>query len=248
MKVNIVYIYPANDGEQHTEFALRFICSYHESPPGAAHNTIVVLNGAKQNNVCRCMFSTLPNLTFLEHDDSGWDIGGYQKAAALYPCDFMVFFGGTSYLNGPGWLRRMMDAYVQHGDAIYGTMGNRGDLSVKVHPHIRTTGFWLPPKFMNAYPKRITRKEERYEFEHGKNNLTAWMQRQGKQAWVITWTKHSLWKDWDDLRGGFLGDQTDLLVKDRLCDQIRPRNLVTDGQDRLILPQSAVQRDTATVA
>lgn len=203
MNPAIVYIYPAEDGPKHTELALRFIETYNACPPGASHETVVVLNGAKRTTEIECLFGSLPKVKFLEHDDSGWDIGGYQAAARQYPADLMAFFGGSTYFPRPGWLRRMIDAYEKHGEALYGTMANRGDLRYKVYPHIRTTAFWLSSKLFNAYPWKVERSDQRYPFEHGKDCLTGWITNQGLKAWLVTWGGCYAWEQWDIGQRGF---------------------------------------------
>jgi len=220
VKVSIVYIYPANDGEKQTQYALRFINSYNANPPGMDHQSIIVLNGAKQNAEITCMFSSFPNVVFMEHDDSGWDIGAFQAAAKKFPCDLMVFFGGSSFFNGSGWLARMVAASIKHGNAQYGCMGNRGNLSVKVWPHIRTTAFWMNPSLFNSYPVKIRRHEQRHPFEHGKDCLTAWVASLGLKSWVVTWDTETEWANWDDHPEGFhRGSQKALLAMDHICEK-----------------------------
>lgn len=219
MRTAITYIFPANAGEQHTQYALRFIQSYNANPPAIDHETIVVLNAAKVTPEIQCMFASLRNVTFLERDGSAMDIGGYQDAAAKFPCDLMAFFGGSTYFKGGGWLLRMLQVYLKHGPALYGVMGNRGDSKVNVWPHVRTTGFWTTTDLMNRYPHRIVRNDQRYEFEHGKTCFANWIKVQGLKSWITTWTGEYLWDHWDIIPNGFhRGDQSALLCGDRLSE------------------------------
>lgn len=220
MNVSIVYIFPATAGEQHVQWALRFVKSYNENPPAIDHQTIVVLNAAKITSEIRCMFASLRNVTFLERDGSAMDIGGYQEAARKFPCDLMVFFGGSTYFKGAGWLLRMLQAFIKHGNALYGCMGNKGETYPRrVFPHLRTTAFWLPPDLMNRYPRRITRNDQRYGFEHGPDCLTSWIKGRGMKAWLVTWMGEYLEPDWDSVPNGFhRGNQSALLCGDRLCE------------------------------
>lgn len=220
MKIVIVYIYAVVAGRHFENYAMRFLESYHAFPPGVEHDTVVVLNGIKKNSESTCMFSSLPNLMFLEHDNSGYDIGGFQLAARTIPCDMIVFFGASTFFQRQGWLFRMRSAFVNHGNAQYGAMGNRGDQAVKVWPHIRTTAFWMAPTLMNSYPHIVTRGEERHPFEHGQNCFTNWVKRQGLLSYVVTWTSELLWKDWDSDPNGFSrGNQSSLLAGDHLCER-----------------------------
>lgn len=217
MKLAIVYIYPLAGLGHHLGQAIRFIDSYHQHPPGMDHETVIVCNGGPANDETRILFGSLPNVTLLEHDDSGKDIGGYQMAARSFPCDLMVFLGGSTYIKQNDWLARVSDSFIRNGDTLYGVMGNRG--SGSIHPHIRTTGFWMSPSLFNQYPVQISRDEQRYPFEHGQNCLTSWIYRQNKNVWVVAWDGEYLQPDWDAIPNGFhSGDQSNLLVGDRLTE------------------------------
>lgn len=219
MKAAIVYIYAAAAGQKYEQYAFRFLQQYQQFPPGMEHDSIVVLNGSRANSETRCLFSSLPNLTLLEHDNSGYDIGGFQLAARTFPCDLIVFFGASTFFYRPGWLLRMATAYQKHGNALYGAMGNRGDDRVKVYPHIRTTAFWMNPQLMNGYPIVVRENSQRHPFEHGSNCFTGWVRNQGLKAWVVTWNNEYLWKDWDSNPNGFQrGNQSALLAGDHICE------------------------------
>jgi len=220
VNVSVVYIFPATAGDQHTQYALRFVQSYNENPPAIDHQTIVVLNAATATPEIQCMFASLRNVTFLERDGSAMDIGGYQDAALRFPCDLMAFFGGSTYFKGPGWLLRMLQAYLKHGPALYGVMGNKGEgWPRRVYPHLRTTGFWCPPDLMNRYPHRITSNDRRYFFEHGEGCLTSWVKSQGMRPILVSWQNEYYEPDWDAVPNGFhKGDQSALLCGDRLCE------------------------------
>lgn len=219
MNISVVYVYPANSGPQHEMHACRFLESYHANPPGIDHSSVIVLNGAKANSEITCQFCAMPKCMFLEHDDSGWDIGAYQLAARKVSCDLMVFIGGSTYIRHPGWLLRIATSVQRHGNALYGFMGNRGDPAVRVSPHIRTTGFWMTPESFNRYPIKVTRQEQRYEFEHGRTCLTTWAIQQGMRAWVVSMNGEYGMRDWDDIPNGFhRGNQSALLFGDRITE------------------------------
>lgn len=220
MTVSITYIYPANAGPQFTDYALRFVKSYNENPPAVRHDSIIVLNGAKRTSEIECLFSALQNVKFLEHDNSGYDIGGFQEASQRFPSDLMAFFGASTYFKGPGWLLRMLQAKIKHGEALYGVMGNRGETYPrKVYPHVRTTGFWLSTELMNKHPVRVTRPEQRYEYEHGRTGLTSWVYQQRLKVFVVSWSGEYEWKDWDNIPNGYhKNNQSALLCGDHLAE------------------------------
>lgn len=206
--------------EIYQNYAARFLASYNECPPGCEHDTIVVFNGQRANSELTCMFSGLPSCRFLEHDNSGYDIGAFQFASRSSSCDMIVFLGASTWFNRGGWLVRMSQAFNQCGDAQYGAMGNRGDLKVKVWPHIRTTAFWMRPSLMNNYPKIVKRPDQRHPFEHGSSCFTSWVTKQGLKSLVVTWNHIFEWQNWDDDPNGFQrGDQSSLIAGDHLCER-----------------------------
>lgn len=213
-KVVVVYVYPTVGGK-HDQMAARFVDTYKKFPADEPHDLWVVSNGGLPTET---MFKTFDGIVFqwLHNPNSladGLDISAYRKAAREIPCELMVFFGGNTYLVRRGWLKRMVEAYRKHGLAIYGATGSLGH-----NIHIRTTGFWMPPDLLNAYPHPVTSAtESRYEFEHGKKGLTGWVMARGLKAWVVTWEGEYEWRKWDGIPNGFQrGDQSALLVGDRL--------------------------------
>jgi hypothetical protein len=218
MKIACVYIYP-NAGEGgYFEHAARFLQSYTDHPAGLEHDSVIVCNGTPASDETKFIFGGLSNVSFLDHDGSGYDIGGFQLAARTVACDLMVFFGSTAYVRQPNWLARMVQAYKDHGDTLYGSMGNQGATNVGVWPHVRTTGFWLSRALFNRYPVQVTRPDQRYPFEHGANGLTSWVISQNKDVWIVPASEG----DWllqacDMIPNGFhQGSQDNLLVGDKL--------------------------------
>ena len=141
MRIACVYVFPMDGANGYLDLAARFIESYHRYPPEEEHQTIIVSQGGQVADGSEFLFASLPSVTHLVHDNSGYDIGAFQRAAREIPADLMVFFGATAYVKCSGWLRRIRESFQKHGDTLYGTMGNRGVAHVGVMPHIRTTGF-----------------------------------------------------------------------------------------------------------
>lgn len=219
MNIAVVYVYAAIAGQQYDDYAMRYLQQRQDFEAGMDHENIIVVNGTKVTSEMACVFSSLPNCSFLEHDNSGFDIGAFQHAAREIPADLIVFFGASTYFKRPGWLKRMAESYSRRGIALYGAMGNRGVAQLGVSPHIRTTAFWMPPKLLNAYPVIVKSNGQRYPFEHGPQCLTSWVTNQGLKAWVVTWRDELLKDDWDSTANGFhRGNQSDLLACDHLCE------------------------------
>jgi hypothetical protein len=214
MNVAVVYIYPFN-GAGYLDLASRFLNSYHRNPPEFEHQTIIVSQGEEPNDDTKYLFESLPNVSIMTHDNSGYDIGAFQHAARDIPCDLMIFLGASAYIKCTGWVRRAVESYTKLGNTLYGCMGNRG--VGDIHPHIRTTGFWMNPKLLNKYPTLISRSDQRYGFEHGSNCLTSWVSAQGKIPWVVAYDGEYAWENWDNVPSGYHnGDQSNLLTGDRM--------------------------------
>lgn len=210
-RVVVIYVYPIFGGH-HDGLAQRFAATYREHLPSVPHTLTVVSNGGPPTATMRETFRGI-ECNWLEHDDSGWDIGAYRKAASRIPCDLMVFFGGSSYLRRRGWLERMIESFETHGVALYGSMGSHCR-----SPHLRTTGWWCPPTLLNDYPYPTTSEQSsRYEFEHGPNSITLWAVKLGLKAFMVTWDGYYEMAEWPTVPNGFqIGDQSALIVGDRL--------------------------------
>lgn len=212
-----VYIFPQNGAGHFLDLAMRFKQSYLQNPAGLDHQMVVVCNGSPVTDEAQCLFGDIPGCAFVEHDNSGFDIGGFQEASREIPGDVMVFFGSTAYIRGPGWLARMVDAWQAHGDTLYGTTANRGHAAVGVYPHIRTTGFWISSSLFNQYPYRVTTPQGRYPFEHGPECLTSWIKARRLIPWLVAWDGEYQEHGWDSVPNGYhKGDQSNLITGDRL--------------------------------
>ena len=219
-KVVIVYVFPNGGKGGFMEKAEKFIQTYHQFPPGMAHETAVVCNGSPVSAREMEIFAPLSPVTFLNHDNTGWDIGGFQAAAKTIDCDMMVFFGAHTYFRRSGWLARMHQIFQQLGPNLYGCTGNQGHLAVGVHPHVRTTAFWCPPSWMNEYPHSIKTMGgggSRYEFEHGASCFTNWIKSRGLMPGIVGWDCVYPVDGCDAMTNGFhRGDQSNVLVGDRM--------------------------------
>lgn len=221
-KITVVYVYPHDGHQGFAPHAYNFAQSYEKYPPGLHHDTLIVCNGAPITEPSKDLFNPLPNRRYLDHDNSGWDIGAFQLAArSTEPgTEMIVFFGSYTYFRKAGWLARMHEIFCELGDTLYGATGNQGDDRFGVYAHVRTTAFWCSPGLMQAYPHKVTQGGaggERYAAEHGVNCMTSWIIKQGKTAWVVAWD--CVWpvQQCNQIPGGYHnGEQYNLLVGDRL--------------------------------
>lgn len=219
-KTVLVYIFAIGGAEGYRAKAIQFVESYHRCPPGSNHETLIVCNGVPAGEDAKSIFGSLPGLSFLNRDDSGWDIGGYQEAAKTIVCDLMIFCGGHTYFRKPGWLIRIWEVFQEKGNTLYGATGHQGNLAVNVHPHVRTTGFWCHPSLLAQYPYLVTQKGgggQRYDMEHGHDCLSNWVRRAGLIPWIVGWDSALPLMECDSMPNGYhQGDQSNVLIGDRL--------------------------------
>ena len=182
MKIALVYIHPTALANTYGPYARRFVETYMENPPGISdHEIHVAINGSISiGDWCEKLFHPL-GVSFFQHNNYGKDIGAYQVAADMIPCDLMVCLGSPVHFHKPGWLDRIVMAYEENGPAVYSPWGFHHPL-----PHLRTTAFWCPPELLNAYPTRVS-DSDRYAFEHSTNSFTLWSQKQGFEPMMVTW-------------------------------------------------------------
>ena len=190
--VCMVYIHVPGDAE-HLTLTRRFVESYLRCPPGYPHRTIVVTQGRMPDKDMRQLLMKLPGCTFYQHDDSGWDIGGYIAVSRIISEDIGVYFCGTAFVQHVGWLKRMVDVWQKHGPGFYGSLG-----TYEISPHINTTGFFCPPALLAEYPHVVRTKADRYALEHGPVDRCLWKRclRDGIKVRIATWDGVYEWWDW----------------------------------------------------
>lgn len=222
LSVDLIYIFVGQSKAYENE-AHRFVDTYLKHPPlYDNHRVTVVCNQGEPSGLLADKLNCLSNARFLPHDNTGQDIGGFIAAAKRSQEDLTLFFGSNVYFFRRGWLHRMMEARKRHGMGLY-----CAQTSFEVTPHFHTTGFWCDRFLIEEYPYSIVTKEDRYDFEHGRANLsmnvpkadqrdqmTFWkyVYRRGYQVLLVTWDGEYQWWDWR-LPNNIMrrGSQTNLL-------------------------------------
>lgn len=214
MNIAVVYVYPMVKIRTYYPVASRFARTYADNPAGIGHDLHVICNGAAPSDYERQAFSGLP-AQFHTRSNFGWDIGAFQWAADNIPCDLLVCLGANIYFYRPRWLERMADAFALNGPTLYGVWG----VPYRVHWHIRTTAFWLPPDLLRAFPYMVgSHRRERYDFEHGGGCITNFCIRSGMEPLMVTWQGVYPKDQWGEADGGPGG----CLVFDQFTDVTHP--------------------------
>lgn len=206
MRVVLAYIVVTGGPLTH-EYAARFVASYLTFPPGAEHETVVVCNGGPPPHETGLLFAPLNAKFFPRVNDPGWDLTAYMDVAAKCPCDALLCCGESVWFHREGWLKRLVEAWEQHGPGMYGLWA-----SYLLRPHLVTTAFMTAPKCLTSYP-RPTNKKERYAAEHGIYPLWKWVAKQKGATKLVTWDGEwdpSQWRTPDN--GLWRGDQSNCLA------------------------------------
>ncbi len=205
--VTMVYVYACRDPRAEW-YARRFSRSYAQFNPDYKHDTIVVCNGGPPDLVIREVFRRIP-CKFVEHDNSGWDVGAYQSVCRSINTDAVLCMGGRTTVRRAGWLKKMTDAWGKFGRGMYGAFGSF-QYGVK---HIPTVGFLCPPTLIRQYPCKVETTAERSEFEHGPLCLTNLALHLGMKVRMVTqdgvWELDQVRKPKNVLNSG---NQSNLLI------------------------------------
>ena len=168
-----------------------FLKSYRAYDPGVDHDSVIVFNNGPSTAEQRAQFEFMPNVRFIEHDNSGWDIGAHLEASRWITNPWACYMGNTAFVQHAGWLARLAQAWDKHGPGVYGTLA-----TFEVCPHLNTTGFATSPDFMRRYPISVRSKMNRYDFEHGPNAFWKLVAAEGHPALLVTWCGEYNWQHW----------------------------------------------------
>jgi hypothetical protein len=216
MKVDVAYIC-VTDGPGTLHRITRFVATHHAFQAGAEHRLVPIFNGAINsdgNTVAIHENLTNPfmslNHSFFNRTNEGWDIGGYREAAhtVCKDADIMVCFGESVYFHRAGWLEHLVKAWEKFGPGMYGTLA-----SFILRPHIQTTAFVTSPELLRKFPRKISTKDDRYEFEHGRHSFMSWLKLQQMPVKLVTFDgvyDEPMWRMPQNII--WKGDQSNCLV------------------------------------
>jgi hypothetical protein len=209
--VIMLYVFCLTE-DKYADRAKRFAETYLKFPGEYPHRLWVICNGGLPNASVRIVFRNIP-CVFTEWEDSGWDIGAYIAATNSIAefkicCDFVMCCGGDTYFKRSGWLKRMVEVWQKYGPGLYGSSA-----TYEQRPHIQTTTFCCPPELIQSYPYPVVTREDRYNFEWGRNSILARAERRGMPCLLVTWDGEWTKDKWRKPPNIFRrGDQSNLLA------------------------------------
>lgn len=218
MKTVLAYMIPIDHWETYGASARRFSETYQLFPPEADHELLVMCcNGPVTQSVTSLFRGG--RARFETYCGGGWDCGAGQEAARVADCDFLVCANAGVYLSRPGWLRRFVDARVQHGEGLYGTTASYESLPYvpgEFNPHIRTSFYGCNPNTFRQFPFRIESREDCLKFESGAWSFTRWFEERGEPCLMVTWDGCYEKQNYRKAPNVFRkGDQSNLIICDR---------------------------------
>ncbi len=190
----------------------RWLQTYGRFKPDMKHDLIVVDSDV----------ATPPGDHGLHTDDfrvytgGGWDCGIWQWLAKTVDTDLLICTNTSAWFHRSGWMERFVQEVSRNGDGLYGAMA-----SLELSPHIRTPVYVFPPKIMRDYPILCDSRQRTYTFEcaGGKDTFTSFCRQRGIPTKLVTWDECLDLPDWRKPDNIFRrGDQSNILVKDRHCD------------------------------
>ncbi len=218
MNAVLAYMIPIDHWETYGPSAKRFSETYQLFPPEADHELLVMCCNGPVTESVKSLFRGV-RARFETYCGGGWDCGAGQEAARIADCDFLVCANARVYLKRPGWLRRFVDARVEHGEGLYGATASYESLPYvpgEFNPHIRTSFYGCNPTTFRQFPFRIESREDCFKFESGAWSFTRWFEKRGERCLMVTWDgcydRQNFRKAPNIFRRG---DQSNLIICDR---------------------------------
>jgi len=190
----------------------RWLETYSRFKPETPHDLIVVDSDVAADPGVHGRYSD----DFRVYTGGGWDCGVWQWLAKTSDADLLVCLNTSTYFHRPGWLERFVEEFRKHGAGLYGAMS-----SFYLSPHIRTPVYVFPPEIMRDYPILCDSRQGTYTFECAgmKDTFTNHCLRKGLPVKLVTWDECLDLVDSRKPDNIFRrGDQSNILVKDRHCD------------------------------
>lgn len=201
MKVTMVYVFWDVGSAQ------RFAGTFQQCPPEHDHLLIVVNNASYPEQLVEDVMGNIPFIQFAG-DNRFKDLSAFADVAESVDTEAILCFGCYAFFRRSGWLKRMAEAWDQNGPRLYGTL-----CSYDVRPHVRTTGFWCPPKLIRSYPFDLG---NRYHFEHGHTSFTWWAEQNDMNPLLVTWAGVYPKNQWMQAPDSYhIGNQMNCLIFDK---------------------------------
>jgi len=229
MKIALAYLIPVGEWETYGPGAKRFTETYKKFPAQIEHELIVVCCNGPATTALSVFFKGI-TARFESYYGTGRDVGAAQSAVRNIDADFVVFANADVHFYREGWLRRFVEARMQHGDGLYGATGSFESYPYvpgNINPHIRTSFYGCNPETFREFPFKIDTRDKCFKFESGEWKFMQWIEDRGEPCLMVTWDGCYASQDFRKPPNVFRkGDQSNLLIRDRhikIYDEAEPR-------------------------
>jgi len=194
---------------------LNFIKNYAQRPAGKKHKLLICFKLIDKKKLL-FLESFLKNINYIKFIDpykyNDFDFGSYKRVALLYPKYNILFLNSHSYPNTDMWLNKLLKYFedktliatsasyeslytslkLKKFYKIFSYLKKKLDYKKKFYPfpnpHIRTANFLIKGldflKFIRN--KKIVNKEDAWQIESGKNNLTNFFKKKNYKILLLT--------------------------------------------------------------
>ncbi|MGA8222575.1 MAG: glycosyltransferase [Candidatus Acidiferrales bacterium] len=245
MKVTLAYLIPVGEWETYGPGARKFAVTYKQFPAEIEHELVVVTCNGPVTSALSAFFKDIAN-GYEEYYGAGRDCGAAQLVAKKCDADFLVIANADVHFSRAGWLRRLVEARVEHGDGLYGATASYESypyIPGCVNPHIRTSFYGFNPETLRQYPFKIDNQEKCFKFESGEWKFMQWVEDRGEPCMLVTWDGSYAKQDFRKPPNVFRkGNQSNNIIHDRhtriydLADPRRRRELEISANGGLMDP------------
>ncbi len=214
-EIGVVYIARGKDPNWKQRVS-RFVASYLEHPAGIDHRMYVIYKEFETVDDLAWAIDVLDALNpvhILNHiPNNAYGGGCFQEAANHVIEPLICTLVSTSEIMHDEWLKRLHFAYSLPGIGLVGCTGSRDSGNI----HIRDTAILINREVYLGISRQFdfTKDKEGYlNFEHGPNNLTIQMLRNGAGILVVEKERALAPHDWPFTT--YRGNLENVLVHDR---------------------------------
>ncbi len=213
-EIGVVYIARGKDPNWQKRF-VRFIGSYLNHPAGIDHQLYVIykeFDDSTDLHWAFSLFDPLQPIHILNYNDHNSYGGGcFQEACKHVNEPLLCTLVSTTEIMSTSWLLALYGVYKSKDAGLVGVTGSH-----EANIHIRDTAIIIDREFYVGVSKQFdftTSKDGYLDFEHGPNNLTIQVMRDGKPVYVVEKYRILEPKDWGHTT--YRGNLENVLVHDR---------------------------------
>ena len=254
----VCYLFTSYD---HVNSLMNFINNYSKFNAGINHKLIICYKLIEKTKLepLRNLFLNITHEEFIDPETKNdYDFGSYNRVAAKFQDNDILFLNSHSYPISDNWLKKLM--LFKDEDTVIGSSASYESLADSIilkkiykyfsyifkkvrfnknfknfpNPHLRTTGFLIKGKsyceFM--FNRSIKNKEDAWKIESGKNSLTNFFKKKNFKFFVVnSENKKFTEENW--------------MLSETYCYLNQSKSIISDKQTRKYLSLSTEEKKIA---